>query len=289
MRIFVTGSTGLIGKEAIKPLLDSEFETFALTIDSNCSDSRVNWVNADIFDYKKIKEIMQQIQPEYLLHFAWTTQGDYLTSDSNYKWLDASYYMLNEFINAGGKRAVFAGTCAEYDFQNRLLNENDKLNPATPYAQCKNELREKAQLICAKNEVSFGWGRIFYVYGHGENPARLMPYVINSLKENKKVAIKSGPLIRDYMYTKDIAAAFVKFLDTKVEGCVNICTAKPVAIKDFVREIAAKMQKEHLVDFIDDCQNQPPYIAGDNSKLLREVCYEIKYAQNEALSEILKD
>ena len=286
-KVILTGATGLIGKETIEPFLKNEFEIFALTIDGDYSDRKIHWIDANIFDHARVKEVMMQIQPEYLLHFAWTAQGDYLTSDSNYNWLDSSYIMLKEFINYGGKRAVFAGTCAEYEFQDRPLKESDRLKPSTLYAKCKNELREKAQSVCTQNGVSFGWGRIFYVYGHGENPTRLTPYVVDSLMKNKKVTIKSGPLVKDYMYTKDTASAFVKFLNTNVEGCVNICTANPIRVRDFVLNIATKMQKDHLIEFIDECQNQPTFIVGDNSRLKNEVGYEIMYTLDDAISEIL--
>jgi len=287
-RVLITGATGLIGKEAIQPLLDAGFEVYALTIDKN-SDNRVNWVEANIFDFDEIKKVFEKVKPQYLLHFAWITSGDYLTSDINYKLVDASLNMLEQFHKNGGERAVFAGTCFEYEFKAEPLKESDKTNPKTVYAKCKNELRKKAQEYCIQNGISFGWGRIFYVYGHGENEKRLTANVIKSIKEGRKILITAGRLIKDYMYTKDIAGAFVKFLDSGVEGIVNICTGKPVSIKDFVEKITSKIGGSNLVEFIDDCANQPPVITGDNSRLINEVGYKIKYDTDKALSEIIEN
>ncbi len=287
-RVLITGATGLIGKEAIEPLLDAGFEVFALVIDKN-TDSRVNWVEANLFDLEDIKRVFEEIKPEYLLHFAWITSGDYLASDINYKLVDASLNMIDQFHKNGGKRAVFAGTCFEYEFKDTPLKETDKLNPTTVYAKCKNELRQKAQEFCTQNGLSFGWGRIFYVYGHGENEKRLVANVIKSIKEGRKVLITAGRLIKDYMYTKDIAGAFVKFLDSDVKGIVNICTGMPVSIKDFVEKITSKIGKKGFVEFVDDCVNQPPVIAGDNSRLINEVGYKIKYDADTALSEIIEN
>ncbi len=287
-KVLLTGATGLIGKEAIQPLLDAGFEVFALARKQGLASDSLTWVEADIFDFDKMKEVFEKIKPQYLLHFAWVASGDYLTSDVNYKLVDASFNMLKEFKKNGGGRAVFAGTCFEYEFKNEPLKEDGKLNPTTVYAKCKNDLRQKAQEFCLENDISFGWGRIFYVYGHGENEKRLTAHVINSLRENKEVLITAGPLLRDYMYTKDIAGAFVKFLDANVEGCVNICSGKPVSIEEYVRAIASKLGKEDLLVFEDKIEGQPKLIAGCNTRLIEKVKYEVKYSLGEALDEILE-
>lgn len=293
-KVLLTGSTGLIGKEAIQPLLDAGFEVFTLTREQNKKDSSSSSsapyteIHADLFDYSQIKNVFQKIKPEYLLHFAWVASGDYLTSEINYKLVEAGMNLLKEFRNNGGKRAVFAGTCFEYKFKDELLKETHELNPTTVYAKCKNDLRQKAQDFSAQNQISFGWGRIFYVFGHRENEKRLTAHVINSLKENKEVLITAGPLLRDYMYTKDIAGAFVKFLDSEIDGCVNICTGKPVSIKEYAKLIASKLGKESLLTFEDKIEGQPELIAGDNTRLTEEVGYKIKYSLDEALTEILK-
>lgn len=270
-KVILTGATGLIGKEAIKPLLDCGFEVFALTIDKENTDCGIQWINCNIFDELSVKNVFAEIKPDYLLHFAWIATGDYLMSDINYKFIDASLNMLREFKNNGGKRAVFAGTCFEYKFKDEPLKETDELNPTTIYAKCKNELREKAQKYCLDNNISFGWGRIFYVYGHGENEKRLVPHVINSLKNNKEVVITAGEAIRDYMYSKNIAGAFVKFLDSDVYGCVNICTSKQTKIKDMVDMIAKLLKKVYLINYKDSTDTQPKIIVGNNDRLVKEI------------------
>ena len=100
--------------------------------------------------------------------------------------------MLSAFKQNGGRRAVFAGTCFEYKFKDAPLKENDELNPLTIYAKCKVELFKQATEYCIQNGISFGWGRIFYVYGKNENEKRLTPYLINNLKNNKTTEIKCG-------------------------------------------------------------------------------------------------
>lgn len=287
-KVLLTGATGLIGKETIQPLLDAGFEVYAVS-SRNQNSNIVNCLESNLFNIDEVKNIFKKVQPEYLLHFAWCASGDYLTSDDNYKFLDASLNMLKVFKEYGGKRAVFAGTCFEYEFIEEPLKETDKLNPQTIYAKCKNELREKAEEYCETNDISFGWGRIFYVYGQNENEKRLTAHLLKSLKNNQEVVINNGDLIRDYIYTKDIAGAFVKFLKTDVRGCVNMCTGAGISLKDYANLIAKRLGKQNLVVIKHDLTNQPKVIVGDNSRLLNEVEYVIQYTLEEALDEILDE
>lgn len=294
-KVLLTGATGLIGKYAIKPLLDEGFEVFAVSCrvcNEQISNDGKNWIKANLLDFEDIKKVFEKVKPEYLLHFAWdTTPGSYLESNSNFDWHQASLEMLKQFKINGGKRAVFAGTCFEYEFeyegQGTPLEEYGKLNPTSTYAKCKNLLREIATLYSNKNDISFGWGRIFYVFGEGEHGNRLVPVVINTLTQDKEMTFSTGELVKDYMFAGDIAEAFVKFLDTNVEGCINIASGIPLKIKDIVTLIAKKLGKEHLIKFEDKQVNEPKIILGDNTRLTKEVKYTPKHSLDEALDIVI--
>lgn len=287
-KVLVTGATGLIGKELIKPLKQLGFDIYAITIDENIPDNGVKWIKGNLFDEKFIAETLKEISPEYLLNMAWCTTGNYLSSDVNFKFLTTGINLLKAFKDNGGKRAVFAGTCLEYKFKNKFLKETDLLDPEkTVYTFCKNKLHEIAEYFCKINEISFGYGRIFYVYGKNENKTRLTGMVIDNLKNDKEVVIKSGSLIKDYMYAKDIAGAFAKFLYSNVEGTVNICTNVGISIKDYVLKLAKIIGKEHLVIFKEEESSQPPLIVGNNKKLIKEVQYNIEYSLEKGFKEII--
>ena len=286
-KVLVTGATGLIGKELAQPLLQAGFEVHAFTIDGKNPDNGFHWIKGNLFNDSDIKAAMEAVKPQYLLNMAWCTVGDYLKSDLNYQFLQAGISLLKHFKDNGGKRAVFTGTCFEYKFKNTPLKETDELDPnKTVYTFCKNKLHETAAYFCAQHDISFGYGRIFYVYGRNENKTRLTGMIIDKLSRNEEVIIKSGRLYKDYMYAKDIAGAFAALLDSTAQGVVNICTGKAIAIKDFTWEMARQMDKEHLVVFKNEPSNQPPIIIGDNTRLTKEVGYQIKYSLNTAIEEI---
>lgn len=277
-RVLVTGATGLIGKELIKPLQDQGYDVYAITKRGVYENKNIHWFCVDLFDENSIKLIMRDIRPKYLLNMAWCTTGDYLQSDLNYNFLNSGINLLRYFYENDGKRAVFAGTCFEYKFKNVPLKETDDLDVnKTTYTFCKNKLREMSEYFCDKHNINFGWGRIFYVYGHNEDKSRLTGMVIDKLSKNEKVVIKSGYLQKDYMYSKDIANAFTCFLSSDVNGIVNICSGCAIYIRDYVMQIARIMGKENLIVFNDEPSNQPKIIVGDNSRLIKNVGYVPKY------------
>ena len=277
-KVVVTGATGLIGKESIVPLQESGFEIIRLD-SSSCN----------LFDFEKVDAFFKEHQPDFLLHFAWITGGDYLSNPINSKYCDASFNLLKQFYENGGKRAVFAGTCFEYDFKKDLLSENSPLAPLTFYAENKVRLCEFCSKFCIENSLSFSWGRIFYVYGHGEKTGRLTNSIISSLLKDELVTVKYGQLLRDYMYSRDIATAFVRLLQSEVQGCVNICTGKGITLADYAKKIANKLSKSSLLEIHEEKTNQPFSIIGDNTKLVNEVGFCSFTNMDIAMDSILAD
>lgn len=270
-KVILTGVTGLIGSNAVTPLQDKGFEVYGL---SNTPNPQANYhhIECNIFDTNTINQIFSEIKASHLLHFAWDTRpGIYLDSESNFDWLVASMNMLKSFQENGGQKAVFAGTCFEYLFHNQAIKESDATNPTTIYAKCKNQLHYLAELYAEKMNLNFGWGRIFYVFGQNEHPKRLFPYLINSLKNNEPVNIKSSHLIKDYMFASDIAKAFVTFLDSEVTGTVNICTNQETSLKKVGTIIADLLGKQELLNLEEISNNEPPKIVGDNTRLVKEI------------------
>ena len=288
-KILLTGVTGLIGKEIIEPLKAMGYDISALTIDEKNPNNGVNWIKCNLFDDNSVKAAVEKVRPTHLLNFAWATTGDYLTNPINFEFVKAGLNLIKYFKEFGGKRAVYVGTCFEYQFKDEKLKEGGKRNPQTLYAKSKDALHNMVEEFCRLNDISFGYGRIFYVFGRKENEKRLTAHIIKSLRENKEVNIINGDFVRDYMYAKDIAGAFAKFVDSDVKGSVNICTGTGISLKDFAMTIAKKLGKEKLVNIKYEALDQQMFIVGDNSRLKNEVGYEVQYTFDRAIDEILED
>lgn len=268
-RVLVTGATGVIGRHAVRALRLAGYDVYMA---SRAEGDGIHQFQVDILDRKAISSVFRTVRPNCLLHLAWdVSSGEYLKSNKNFSWISASLDLLQFFQENGGTRAVFAGTCLEYAMTEKPLREDDALAPATVYAFCKDRLNQLAGFFCAKNGISYGWGRVFYLYGAGERMGRLTSDLVHALRSGEKMVVKGGPLIRDYTYAGDIGAAFAHFLLSPVEGNVNICSGYGVAIRDYCRLLASLLGHEELLVFQDDIAMQPPVIVGANDRLRSEV------------------
>jgi len=81
-----------------------------------------------------------------------------------------------------------AGSCAEYDWSrvevchertSPLANESAKAVAA--YAECKIALQQALEKSGRERGLSTAWGRLFFQFGPGEHPQRLVASVILDL------------------------------------------------------------------------------------------------------------
>lgn len=118
--------------------------------------------------------------------------------------------------------------------------------------------------------IPFIWTRIFYLYGPYEHPNRLIPYIVNSLLENKKVELKShGLQIRDYLHVDDIAQGLICLLKEEKTSTYNIGSGNPVSVRDLVNQIGEILGKKGLIGFAPETTplNEPMFICANNTKL----------------------
>ena len=131
-KLLITGATGFIGRHLLATAIAMGYDVYAVTIDESPPvEKQVNWIHLDLFDYQEVRQKIAAIRPSHLLHFAWYAEpGKYWTSVENIKWVQASLELLMVFQQSGGKRAVFAGSCAEYDWNYGFCSES--VTPLVP-------------------------------------------------------------------------------------------------------------------------------------------------------------
>ena len=280
-RVLVTGATGFIGKHTLPLLLSRGFEVHAVSSKFIQSDDNYFWHQTDLLKFDQIKDLISQVAPSHLLHFAWyTEQKKYWSSPKNLPWLQSSLVLLDAFKNNGGKRAVFAGTCAEYEWKFSTYFENKTpLNPNTLYGACKHSLQTVLDSYSRETQLSTAWGRIFFLFGPEEHPDRLVSFIIKSLLKNKIASCSRGDQLRDFLYVEDVAFAFVSILQSDIEGPINIGSGNAITVKDLILKIGIKLDKCHLIKFnaIPTPKDDPHQLVANITKLAKEVKWAPKY------------
>ncbi len=293
-KVLLTGARGFIGAHCLRSLLERGFMIHAVSSRGryNNYSEQLEWHHADLHNAEHLLRLMAEVKPEYLLHLAWdVTHGEYWRSLENLRWVKSSLSLLQAFIDSGGRRAVMAGSCAEYDWSYGYCTERQTpLNPATLYGICKNSLHMMTGGAGNEAKISTAWGRLFFLYGPGEHQDRLVPAVINSLLKGEDVLCTHGEQIRDYMYVKDAAAALTALLDSEVEGPVNIASGKPVVLKELIGKAARMAGRPELVRLgaLAASKDDPPLLLANTRRLRYEVEWQPLYDLKQGLSETVE-
>ncbi len=289
-RVLVTGSSGFIGRHAVPELLRLRYEVHAADLRPAAPAAGVTSHQVNLLDAAQVSELLKKIGPTYLVHFAWYAEhGKFWTSPLNLDWVAASLSMFKSFAENGGKRAVFAGTCAEYDWSHaHLIEDLTPSNPATLYGVCKNSLREIAGKFAIQSGVELAWARVFFLYGPNEHPNRLIPSIVNPLLRNEPAVVRSGAHVRDILHVEDVARAFAAILNSSLQGIVNIGSGMPVTLGEVARIAAELTGQSHLLK-IEEAAGTPsnPQVMTAETAKLRTTGFVPRYALREGLANLL--
>ena len=275
-RVLVTGAKGFIGQACLSILPEYGYEVHAVSShfrEETGLSGHVYWHQADLLDDQQRNSLISTVRPKYLLHLAWYTEpGHYWNAPENLDWVGASLKLVQAFVQHGGERAALAGTCAEYDWAYGYCSElTTPTRPTTLYGTCKQALQSIIANYAYQAGLSAVWGRVFWLYGPHEHPTRLVASIVSNLLMGQAVPYSHGQQIRDYLHVADAATAFVKLLDSKIEGIVNIASGQPIQLNQIVDTITRYLGQPELVQqgAIATPVNEAPLVVADVRRLVQ--------------------
>lgn len=294
MKVLVTGATGLIGPYACQKLIHAGHDV--ITSGRSVPEDGAlpgRHISGDLLDADFRKQLIESERPDGLIHLAWQTKhGHFWNAPDNPDWRVASIDLLDRFHGRGGKRAILAGSCAEYDWQGiapgQKLAEDAPCNPHTLYGQEKLKLAQHCLDLNAQG-ASIAWGRLFLLCGPNEAPARFVPAITRALLAGETAKMSSGKQIRDFMHVADAGGAFAKLIDHPFTGVINIATGEGhslLAVAETLRTLIGRgtISAGSMQDRPDD----PPYLVADTSTLTETVGFRREFALIPALEDCIK-
>lgn len=286
-RVLVTGASGFLGRHVVGALVARGHEVHAVSRRDLPEQSGVRMHVLDLLDSSGIEQLLEEVRPTYLVHCAWeTTPGHYLHSMSNVHWVEASVRLLRRFIDRGGERSVFLGSCFEYEWGNGPLPEDTPRRASSVYGASKAALGELVNSLARLGHLDAAWVRPFFTYGPYEDPRRFASSVVISVLRGEPAPISHGRQRRDYMYAGDVGDAIAAVLESGVTGPVNIGTGEVTRIVDLARRLARQAGDEDLlaIGAIEARPDEPEEILADVSVLRERVGWRPPYGHDKGVA-----
>lgn len=217
MNILVTGCAGFIGSHAVEHFLKKGCKVIGLDLMTYSGSydnmknflGKIDFYEGDIRNYSLIKKICTSHQIEWIVNFAAETHVDNSIKDCR-PFLDANIMGVETILrvcNALKIKLLHISTDEVYGSAKvGSFCESDKLSPKNPYSASK----ASAEMLIKSFENTYDTENIIVRmsnnFGPRQHGEKLIPTIINCLKNNKKIPVYGdGKNIRDWLYVKDAA------------------------------------------------------------------------------------
>lgn len=246
MRILVTGGSGFVGRQVVPRLAAAGHEVLA-----------PSHAEADLLAPGGPARVADAAAADVLVHLAWEAGPGYAASPANPAWLSASLELARAFADAGGRRIVAAGSCAELDVER-----------PTPYADAKRALHLGLRALAVTRGLELAWARLFFLYGPGEHPDRLVASLAASLAAGREALASTGRQRRDYLDVRDAGAAIALLATSRATGLFEVASGSAPAVADIARILAEAADRPGLLRLgARPAGDELPLIVGDPSAL----------------------
>lgn len=270
-RVLITGATGFVGR-AVVAALKARGATLRCVIRTGSAARLAGLEPGD--EVVETDDLFAET-PEWwaghcadmdmVLHLAWYAEpGKYLVSDRNLACLSGTLALARGAARARVGRFVGVGTCFEYDLTGGRLGPDAPLDPLTPYAAAKASAFLTLREWLPRQDVAFLWARLFYLYGEGEDPRRLVPYLHQQLGRGERADLTEGRQLRDFMDVDAAAALLVSDAFSDRTGACNIASGEGITVRALAERIADGYGRRDLLNFgaRPDNLTDPPCVIG---------------------------
>ena len=280
MKLLVTGGRGFIGSHFVELALDLGYEI--IDIDKMGYASQEKLPFDDHKNYKLIKEDISELKNlppcDVVMNFAAESHVDNSINDS-YPFIQSSVlgvWNLLELIRGKPKysRPLFFHISTDEVYGDKEIGsffEYDKLSPSNPYSASKACAEMLVQAYSRTYEINYIITRSSNNYGPRQFEEKLIPKIIDCVKNNKKVPVHGdGSYVRDWVYVKDNVKAVMHILKSGTRNeCFNIGAKNYIKNIDVVKTVLGWFGKtEDYVQYVDNRWGQDVRYSIDNQKII---------------------
>ena len=274
--IFVTGSSGFIGRKIIEKLPKSQVLT----------DS----INSKRIDLRNIKEVLKIDSADIVIHLGAKTPkkelkwNDYF--DNN---ISGTLNVLEYCIKKKVKKLIYVSSYVYGNPEYCPIDENHPVNPHSAYNESKYLAERLCKFYCDKTELNLTILRPFNIFGESMNKGFLLTNLINAVKTDKKITIVNKNSKRDFLYIDDFVDLILKIKDYNCKFEIfNVGTGISFSFYDVIKKIEHIKSKKLNLDYFEDDKTFMGDIQADITKVKEKLNWKPKIKFEEGLKKMLK-
>lgn len=220
MRVTIFGASGLLGQDLVRALNGAQVTPLSSQ-------------DADLRDQARVKEVLRDARPDWVILSAAYTDVDGCESSRN----QAMAVNCEGALNVGratletGSRLMFLSTDYVFDGSKGSPYEaGDARNPINVYGESK--ARAEEQLLSMLPDVCIV--RTSWLFGHG---GKCFPATILNLAANRSEISVVNDQCGSPTFTRDLAGALVQLCQSGARGIVHATNSDHCTWYDFAEEI----------------------------------------------------
>lgn len=257
-RIIITGANGMLGQRTVEYYSSKEnIELLATSVEDKSVIGSVDYISCDIKSRDKIKKIIYDYCPDFIIHTAAFTNVDLsekLREDAwkiNVKGVE----YIAEAARAIDARIIHISTDYIFDGKNGPYDENAHPNPVGYYGRTK--LASENALKISGTLFTILRTNVLYGIAFNSRPD-FVRWVINSLGNSEKIRIVKDQ-INNPTFIDDLVQAINKIIEFRKTGVYNIGGKEFLSRFEFTNRIADyfNLNKNLITPIITEELNQP--------------------------------
>ncbi|MEE8605695.1 MAG: dTDP-glucose 4,6-dehydratase [Candidatus Aminicenantaceae bacterium] len=282
--LLVTGGAGFIGSNFIHYMLNNYPDckivnldklTYAGNLDNLKdveNDQRYEFIHGDIRDKELVQKIYKKVHG--VVHLAAETHVDRSIMDAGEFVLTdvyGSFVLFEAMKSANIEFFIHVSTDEVYGSRDQgFFNEEDPLNPSSPYAASKTGADRLAYSYMVTYDLPIIILRPSNNFGPYQYPEKFIPlFVTNALEDENLPLYGKGTNIRDWLYVEDNCRAIeIVMGNGKLGEVYNVGANNEVKNIDIAKRIVTLLKKpEDLIKFVSDRLGHDKRYALDCGKI----------------------